>query len=397
MNSSTSSDDSLLGRYIQLIEISRDIASTLDLDVLLNRIVHAAADVTKSSAASILLYDESKQELYFHSSTNIDAPLMRGLVVPIEGSIAGDILKNRKPIIVMSTKDDPRHFEKIGEETEYRTESLLGVPLISNENVTGVLEVINRKIGEFSEEDQELLVTLAAQAAIAIENSRLFQQSDLIAEMVHELRTPLASINTASHLLTRPEISAEQSRTMAETIQKETSRLSEMASSFLDLARLESGRNQFKVEPVDLKVILDEVLEIMGSRIQEQGLTPEKEFKDPIPEFNGDAGKLKQVIINLVSNAIKYNRPNGKIMIKASATKEDIIFSVEDTGNGMLPEHVSSLFQKFYRVPGSEKMAQGTGLGLSIVKKIVEGHGGKIEVESESGKGTKFTVNLPLT
>jgi signal transduction histidine kinase len=296
----------------------------------------------------------------------------------------------------MSAKDDPRHFDKIGEKLEYKIESLLGVPMVANDKVIGVLEVINKIDGEFSHEDQELLSALGAQAAVAIENSRLFQQSDLISEMVHELRTPLASISTATHLLMRPEISQEQRTSMAETIHRETNRLSELASSFLDLARLESGRSQFKVERVDLDSILNDVIEIMKNRIEEQGLTLKTEIADAHPPFNGDPDKLKQVAINLVSNAIKYNQPNGTITIGTGSSKDNITFFVKDTGRGMLPEHVESLFEKFYRVPGSEKLAPGTGLGLSIVKKIVKGHGGQVTVNSEIGVGTTFTVTIPI-
>lgn len=381
---------------MRLVEISRDLASTLDLDALLNIIVSAAADVTDSEAASILLYDEAKHELYFQSSTNLDTPLMKGLHVPIEGSIAGDVVKSRKPII-KQREEDRRHFTKIGRETKFKTESLLAVPMIVQETVIGVVEALNKRKGEkFTDEDQEILIALGSQAAVAIQNSRLFAQSDLIAEMVHELRTPLASINTASSLLTRSEISSTQRSNMAETIQRESMRLSEMTTSFLDLARLESGRDQFKIEVVDFKTILDDVVLIMKDRAEEKGLTLKIDIEEGLPELHGDSDKLKQVALNLTSNAIKYNRPDGTITLGAHSTENDEIkFFVRDTGLGMLPEHVENLFEKFFRVPGSENHAQGTGLGLSICKKIVEGHGGRIEVESEINVGTTFIAMIP--
>ena len=133
----------------------------------------------------------------------------------------------------------------------------------------------------------------------------------------------------------------------------------------------------------------------MESQITENGLAFKTEIATDLPEINGDADKLKQLTINLISNAIKYNRPNGNILLATNADPDGIKIVVRDTGTGMLPEHVESLFEKFYRIPGSETKAKGTGLGLSIVKKIVEGHRGDIEVESEIGKGTTFTVFLP--
>lgn len=390
------SKDTLAERYLSLVEIARVLASTLDLDRLLYQIVNAAAILTSSQAASILLYDENKNDLYFQSSTNLDSKVMRGLAVPLDNSIAGEIVKTRKPVIMMSTEDDPRHYQGVGDSTQLKTESLLGIPMITKDKVIGVLEVINKIEGEYTPDDQSLLSALGSQAAVAIENTRLFQQSDLISELVHELRTPLASIQTAAHLLTRPEIDEDKRDTMAETILKEAHRLSELTTSFLDLARLESGRIQFQKETVNLETLLNEVADLMRTRIKEEGLTFKMEITPPLPNVQGDEDKLKQVLLNLISNAIKYNRPDGSIVLGASKYENEVSFYVRDTGRGMKPEHAKKLFEKFYRVPGSEKIASGTGLGLSITKKIVEGHGGSIEVNSQENIGTTFTVNLPI-
>ncbi len=385
-----------LAGYRRLLDLFRDLASTLDLDVLLNRIVHAAADFSDSEACSIMLYDESRQQLYFQTATNLDKPLMRGLQVPVEGSIAGWIFTNRKPIIVSDVRNDPRHFVRIEESTEFKTRSILGVPLITKDKVIGVLEAINKRSGEFTREDEELLMTLGAQAAVAIENARLFQQSDLIAEFVHELRTPLASLNTAAHLLMRTEISEEQRRKMAEVIQRETLRLSEMASSFLDLARLESGRTRFNLEEIDLRALLQECAGIVALKIDELDLIFETDIPDELPTFEGDRDKLKQVILNLLSNAYKYNRPRGHVRLAARLDKNAVVIEVADTGRGIPEEDLAHLFEKFFRVPGTEKIADGTGLGLSISKRIVDAHGGRIEVHSQIGQGTTFRVYLPI-
>lgn len=386
----------LLDRYRRLMEIAKDLSSTLDLETLLNSIVHAAADVTNAKAASILLYDDKNNELFFQASTNIDSHLMIGLRVPVESSIAGKIIQNKQPIIVADVDDDPRHYDIIEETTKYKTDSLLGIPLITKNSVVGVLEALNKRKGKFTLIDQDLLITLGSQAAVAIENARLFQQSDLIAEMVHEIRTPLAGINTASHLLTRPEISEMQKANLVEMIQKETNRLSEMTTSFLDLARLESGRAPLKLEDIELVNLLEEVREIMQPRIDDKGQKLEWDMPEELPIFSGDRNKIKQVALNLVSNAIKYNSQNGLVSISAKATKKKISFSVSDTGAGISPSHAELLFQKFFRVPASGGGIQGTGLGLSICKKIVESHGGNIEVKSGIGKGAKFRVTFPL-
>src|SRR5574341_939720 len=224
-----------LGGYRRLIEIARDLASTLDLDILLQRIVRAAAEVSGSEAASILLYDNLTRQLYFQVATNLDEPTMRGLVVPLEGSIAGWIVINRKAVRITDAHEDERFFGTVDQVTGRPTHSLLGVPLITKNKVVGVLEALNKEKGKFTEGDESMLTVLGAQAAVAIENARLFQQSDLISEFVHELRTPLASLSTATYLLLRPEMSREQQEQIIHNIHNETLRLNSLASSFLDL------------------------------------------------------------------------------------------------------------------------------------------------------------------
>ncbi len=385
-----------LQRYQRLIDISRDLASTLDLDILLNRIVHAATDLTQSEAAAILLYEESKGQLYFQASTNLARPIMRGITVPEEGSIAGWITKNRQPVIVDEADNDPRFFSAVQQQADMHTRSLLGVPMITKDEVIGVLETINKRSGTFSLEDQDILMTLGAQAAVAIANARLFIQADLISEMVHELRTPLAALNAATHLLLRPDISEEQHRKMVMIIQGETGRLSDMATSFLDLARLESGRTKFNAQIIEPVLLLGECVGITRSHMIERDLKFVWQVPDALPTLNGDPDKLKQVFLNLLSNAVKYNSPNGRITLTATASETELTVAISDTGPGIPEESLSHLFEKFFRVPGTEKMAQGTGLGLSIVQKIVKVHGGRIEVASLVGEGTTFYVHLPL-
>jgi signal transduction histidine kinase len=125
-------------------------------------------------------------------------------------------------------------------------------------------------------------------------------------------------------------------------------------------------------------------------------LSLERDTDIALPKLIADPNKIKQVIINLLSNAIKYNKLGGKITIKSFQNGEYLSFSIADTGPGISTEDMQHLFEKFYRVPGSEKLASGTGLGLSICKKIIDAHQGKIEVESSVGQGTRFIVSLPL-
>lgn len=389
-------ENTILDRYKKIISISSDLASTLDLDILLKRIVEAAAELTGAEAASILLYDERLERLYFQVASQFDDPFLRGVEVPVGGSIAGWIVKNRQPLIIHDAMQDERHYQQVGKAIGISTESLLGVPLIAKDKVSGVLEAINKREGEFSLDDQEALLTLGAQAAVAIENSRLFLQFDLISEFVHELRTPLASLRTATHLLTHPEIDSEKRDQLAKNIQRETSRLAEMSTDFLSLARLESGRSQFHVEAFNPGILLNECFQLIIDQAEEKGLFCNIEIRDDLPDVQGDCDKIKQAILNLLSNAIKYTPHGGKVLLQAEHHADLIHIVVSDTGIGIAPKYQNRLFSKFFRVPGSERHAQGTGLGLSIVKRIIEGHGGDIDVQSEVDVGTTFTIHLPL-
>jgi signal transduction histidine kinase len=384
-----------LDSYLRLIEISRDLASTLDLDTLLNDIVRASADITHAEAASILLYDDTSRQLYFQVATNIDEPTMRGFVVPLEKSIAGWVVTNRKSVRIDDAHKDLRFFSDIEQTIGYSTKSLLGIPLITKNKVVGVLEVLNKRRGRFSDADESMLTVLGAQAAVAIENARLFQQSDLIAEFVHELRTPLASLSTATYLLLRPEMSREQRDQIVNNIHNETLRLNSLASSFLDLARLESGRVQFRRMRFSIADLLYECRDVMLTKAMETNVQIRIDVPGDMPLMEADRDKIKQVLLNLMSNAIKYNRPNGSVIVTGNFTDTELSIVIQDTGVGIPEESIPHLFEKFYRVREHEGKAQGTGLGLSICKQIIQGHNGRIEVKSKMGVGTSFTLYIP--
>jgi signal transduction histidine kinase len=386
----------MLDRYQRLIELSRDVASTLELGALLERIVSAAADLCCAQAASILLYDEAKQQLHFEATNNLDQPAMRGMIVPVSDSIAGWIVNNKQALIINDAQSDPRHFKNVDQATSMTTASILGVPMMAKDKVVGVLEAINKFEGEFDQQDQSLLMALGAQAAIAIENARLFQQSDLISELVHELRTPLTSLNTAARLLQNPQTPDEMRDNLSSMVLEEVGRLSEMTTAFLDLSKLESARTQFQFEEFEVPPLVEECTRVIKGKAVEQGLQLILEVPEGLPQLRADRDKIKQVLLNLLSNAVKYNSPDGKITLNVEAVPGEMHMRVTDTGPGIPPEYLPKLFEKFYRVPGLERKAQGTGLGLSICKRIAEAHNGSMSVQSRVGVGTTFELSLPL-
>ncbi len=384
-----------LDGYKRLIEIARDLASTLDLNMLLERIVHAAAEVSGSEAASILLYDDTTRQLFFQVATNIDDATMHGLAVPLEGSIAGWIVVNRKPVRTGNAQEDARFFGIVDQATGRATQSLLGVPLITKNKVVGVLEALNKRRGKFTESDENMLSVLGAQAAVAIENARLFQQSDLIAEFIHELRSPLASLNTAAYLLLQPEVPQVQREQIVSNMRNETQRLNTMTSAFLDVARLESGRVSYRKTRFSVAELLNECKAVLDPRAAEEKVQIVLEAPEGLPPLEADRDKIKQVAINLLSNAVKYNRPGGSVIVRVEATESRMCMTFQDTGMGIPEDALPHLFEKFYRVRENEAKAGGTGLGLAICKQIVRGHGGTIEVKSKVNVGTAFIVCLP--
>ena len=385
----------LLKRYQELINISCDLASELDLNILLTKIVHAACEVSDAEEASILMYDPNKKTLYFQAATNLDSQLKRGLAVPLEKSIAGWIVSHQKAIIVDNPQKDQRHFGYIGEITNIECNSLLGIPLLSKGNIIGVLEVINKKTGDFTKEDQDVLLALGAQATVAIVNSRLFLQSDLIGEFVHEIRTPLSALNAAAHLLKNNRVQEDQKKKMIDILEAEIEALADMSSSFLDLARLESGRKQYHVNEFNIRDLLIDCHEMIDSEAQNANLKFALDLPETLPRIQGDRTQLKQAFINLLNNAVKFNRLDGEITLKARATKKQIKISITDTGLGIPEDEQSKIFEKFYRVKSHRDQVPGTGLGLSVVKQIIHGHGGEINFTSEVNVGTIFTVILP--
>lgn len=395
----TLSKTQLIERYERIIAISQRLNTTFDLRSLLQTIIRAARELTYTEAASIMLIDPSSGELRFEAASNIKPYEMDRITVPLDGSIAGWIVQHGEPRVINDVTKAPEFYNRVDDEIEFKTQGLLGVPMRAHGKVIGVLEAINKlDKSDFIEDDIETLTTLASQAAIAIENARLFQQSDFIAEMVHEIRTPLAALKASTVLLQRPELPQEKHMDIIETMQGETERLIRMTSEFLDLARLESGRFQLEKAPFDIKKLITESVDVVIHQAKAKDIT--FHLKVSPHHVMGDRGKIKQVILNLFTNAIKYNRDGGHVYVRSKEILEHdspfVEISIEDSGFGISEDNLKNLFQKFFRVADTAGHIQGTGLGLAITRHIAELHGGNVWAESEHGKGSTFFVTLPL-
>jgi signal transduction histidine kinase len=384
-----------LDSYKRLLVISQVLTSTLELFTLLDLIVNAARDLTRSEATSILLLDNKTGELYFEAVTGSKSEEIKRMVVPPD-SVAGWVAREGHAQIINDVSRDKRFFAKSDESTGFRTRSIIAVPMKVKDKTIGVLEALNRADNTpFTLEDTDLLTTLSAQAAIAITNARLFQQSDLISEMVHELRTPLTSIVAYSELMLRREIPPVQAHTFVETIYQEAMQLSNMTNGFLELSRLQSGRIRMDMVNFSLTDLIREVMMLLQPQADERGLTFDVSLPAHVVVVTADRERIRQVLVNLTSNAVKYNRPNGSITLQAEPINpQHVHISITDTGRGIPEKDLPRIFEKFFRVADSEGYATGTGLGLSIVKQIIEAHGSQIEVKSQVDVGTTFSFVL---
>jgi signal transduction histidine kinase len=385
-----------IARLERIIEISRILNSRLELKPLLQDIISAATELTDTEVSSVLLVDSKSGDLFFEAATGIKKYEVERIPVPKE-SIAGWIVENNEPLVIDDVSQDPRWSSKVDDASGFVTRSILGVPLSVKDRVIGALEVLNKKSeGSFSEEDVHLLSTLAVQAAVAIENARLFQQSDQIADVVHELRTPLTSIVGYTKLLLTAELDASMHRQFLGVINREATRLGDMVNDFLDLARLESGRARLSYTLVDMRQVVDDTVAVIRPQAEERGLELLIDVPSELPPIMGDEKRMKQVMLNLTSNAVKYNREGGQVRISANADGKMLRVAVQDTGRGIHAEDMAKLFDKFRRIEETEGSAKGTGLGLPITKHLVELHEGEMEVTSEWGVGSTFTFALPI-
>ncbi len=398
-------------RLSRLVEISVTLNSTLDLNRLLQFIIDSAADLVESEAASILLVDEKTHDLYFAAATGSDPQELAQIPVPLEGSIAGTIFREDRPLIINEVSGDTRHFNHVGENIRFEVRSLIGVPMRIREQVTGVLEAVNKRRGMFDEADLQTLSIIASQAAVAINNARLLDalqraydeldkldqlKSDFIAIASHELRTPLGLILGYASLL--QEEATEAAYEHAQAVLSSALRMRSLIEDMTNMNMLQVGSAEMALEIHPLAPIAQEAMreveEVMTAK--EQSLTfqpPEAPLKALV-----DAPKLTMALTNLLNNAMRFTPAKGRIWLSLEQHGEEAWFRVRDEGLGIPQEELENIFDRFYQVEDHmTRRHEGLGLGLAIVRAIAEAHGGRVWAESQGpGTGSTFTIALPL-
>lgn len=379
----------------RLIEGSQIINSTLQLKRVLENLMLVATELTDTEASSILLLDKKTGELYFEAATGSKSVEVSRIRVPMN-SIGGTIVGQGEPLVISDVHRDPRWSPTADSETHFETRSILGVPLKLRGEVIGAVEVLNKRGDQpFTESDVKALTILASQSAIAIENARLFEQRDYLSDIAHELRAPLTAISGYSQMLLE-EPDDDLLHDFLKVIYDESRRMGELVNNFLDLARMESGRAELVKGATNIRDIVEDVVKVMQPTAQRRDITIEVDVPSDIPVIQADNNRLKQVLMNLVSNAIKYNKEGGQVVVSARVEDEQACIAVRDTGVGITAEDLERIGEKFFRVRGASEETLGTGLGLAIAKQISEAHGGSLDIQSTYGEGSTFSCTLPV-
>ena len=419
-----------------LREISQAFAAMTDIQETYGRLTRRIAELIGAEKCVISLYDPRTREMVGQApGYGVPDEIIRTFRYRVDTLRMAWNFRTQGPMV----KNQPADFHPIQWEylRPFAVYNVTSVPLVLEGRIIGMVSMGN-KPGGFSQNDVRLLTVFAAQAAIAIQNARLYThleesaqqleakvqartaeleatyrelavsharlreldqlKSDFLSNVSHELRTPLAAIKGfVDNLLdgvTGP--LADKHRHCLHRVRDNAERLTRMVSDLLDLARIEAGKIELAPEALAVAEMVEEVVETLRPLARARGIALAAELA-PCPPIRGDADKILQVLTNLVSNALKFTPTGGCVTVAAAASADGAIrIAVGDTGPGIPPEERERVFDKFYqlgRVDGERP--PGSGLGLTIARHLVELHGGRIWVEDGAGGGSAFMMLLP--
>jgi signal transduction histidine kinase len=365
---------------------------------------------------SIYEYDEAREEFHLHSAEGLPADIVDVLgATPIrKGEGALGRLATTGDTVAISDISDERVYQSRVRDKLLRIgyRAMLVVPLLRETHLLGGLVLNRRAAGAFDDGVVALVKTFATQSAIAIQNARLFREierksreletasrhkSEFLANMSHELRTPLNAIIGFSEVLGERlfgEINDKQAEYVAD-IADSGRHLLALINDILDLSKIEAGRMELDAAGFELPRALTQAISLVRERAERRGIGLSSAIDSRIGIVHGDERKVKQVVLNLLSNALKFTPEGGRVEVCATAFDDRVEVAVSDTGVGIAPQDQEAVFEEFRQVGASAARVEGTGLGLAISRKFIELHGGRLWLSSEVGKGSTFTFSLP--
>ena len=397
-------------------EVGQAISSTLDLETVLKTIVSHAIQLTALDGGAIYEYDEHSEEFRLQTSENMAEELMqvaREEPIRLGNGAVGRAGVTREPVQVPDTLDESYQSERKELLIRSGYRAVLAVPLLREDHLLGALLVTRKTPGPFGAESVELLKTFATQSAMAIQNARLFREiaekgkqleeasqhkSQFLASMSHELRTPLNAILGFNEMILDQvygAVPAELNEPL-EDIQKSGKHLLRLINNVLDLAKIEAGRMELALADYSVHDTVESVRSTLRPLAAEKGLDFVTSLPADLPLAYADFGRITQCLMNLAGNSLKFTKA-GKVEISVELQGAMLVYRVSDTGMGIPPDKIGSLFTEFKQTDATIASEYGgTGLGLSISRKFIEMHGGRIWVESELGKGSHFIFQVPL-
>lgn len=394
--------------------ITQAVSQIIDLDEILNTALDKAMDMLRIRHGGIALISRD--------GARLDLRVFRGYGKELGGivsrfrtdrGIIAELLQSKAPVFIESVADDPRLQHGMMAEIirKERLKSAMFVPLEARGRILGILGVYTEHERALLPGERQILITIGHAISTAIENARLLEEASraraleetdrlraaFLASVSHEMRTPMTAIKGLASSLVQPDIKwdEETQKDFLRTIDQESDRLMRIVSDILDMSKIEAGAMKLDVMPTTPAQIILQLRSrfdrLPGDHRVEMVLPP------TLPPVLADEVRIGQVITNLIENAASYSPDGAPIIVQAYLSGDEVIVSVRDQGQGIRPEHLEKVFDRFYRLEENVKRRKsGIGLGLAICKGIVEAHGGRIWVESEVGKGSTFSFALPI-
>ncbi len=383
-----------LDKLSMLIEASKIVNSAIDLDVLLGVILDVASRSIGADRGTLYLIDRKADELW---SKVAQGDGMVEIRLPIGKGLAGHVARAGEAVNITDAYSDPRFNPEIDRKSGYSTRTVLCMPMRNkNGEIIGVFQLLNKRIGHFGPEDEAFIEALSVHAAIALENARMAQEmvqnerlsavGRMSSSILHDIRGPMATVRLYAELIKKG-TSAQKPADMADVMIRQIDSLNALAQDTLDFAR---GVSNLRLETVELGQALNRLLNALEADMASRNITLVRSL-DYTGACTLDVDKLSRVLYNLTGNAADVMPDGGTMTIRTRAQEGFIAIEVADSGPGIPDEIRTRLFEPFF----THGKKHGTGLGLSIVKKIVEDHHGRVEVDSTPGKGATFRVLYP--